>query len=397
MLARPSLLLFALGLAVVAGNVGCAADSVLDASGNDSAFTVENGDRFVVSATPQRIVLSKKVGGIDFPFDERSLREKAILIHPVERKASDGVYARVLDVTSEGSRYVVDARPLTLEEMTSITEDEIVRIYIDRRSSAKKDEPETMLSPSTIRPLGAGAEWTGLSFTGFDLGSGIDFSTPTFLSPGVKFDHSIEHVSLDPDALVDWSWETGLEVGFKADFEWKSKATISGKLSGEFFKSQTLEGPPLHGFVAIGPVPVPVTLQGKAHIACSAEAVGPAEITIDIEANAHLAASLRVAPERGVAPTEWIHEGRWPARASGGFSATPAVGATLSASVSCSVPRLEVHAAVAGVAGPYVAMSPTITFSQEGTKVETPIAAGVAAGMLGLGTGVEVTLYTWKP
>ena len=52
---------------------------------------------------------------------------------------------------------------------------------------------------------------------------------------------------------------------------------------------------------------------------------------------------------------------------------------------------------MAGIAGPYVAMAPTITLSEQGTTVETPIAAGVAAGMLGLDTGVEVTLYTWKP
>lgn len=397
-LARSSLLLLALGLTLFAGSAGCAAESELEASDSSAAFTVENGDRFVVSATPERIVLAKKVGDAAFPFDERSLRDKAILIHPVERKADDGVYARVLDVSSQGSKYVVDARPLTLEEMASITEDEIVRIYIDRKSTGKKTkEPGTVLSPATIHPLNGGTQVSGLAFSGFDLGSGVNFSSPFFLRPGVTFNHTIEHVSLEPDALVDWSWESGLELGFKADFEWKSKATISGKLSGEFFRSQTLEGPPLHGFVPIGPVAVPVTLQGKAHIKCSVAAAGPANITVDIAANAHLAASLRVAPQRGVAPTEWIHEGRWPAAASGGFSATSGLESTFSASVSCAVPRLEVHASVAGIAGPYLAMTPTIKLSGSGTTVETPIAAGVGAGMLGLGTGVEVTLYTWKP
>jgi len=396
-LARSSLLLASLSLALFAGSAGCAAETELDESAAAAAFTVENGDRFVISASPERIVLAKKVGDVAFPFNERSLRGKAILIHPVARKADEGVYARVLDVTTGSNRYVVDARPLTLEEMTSITEDEIVRIYIDRKSGSKKTAPGAVLSPSTIRPLGAGTSFNALSFSGFDLSSGVKFNTPSFIRPGITFEHTIEDVQLTPDALVDWSWEGGLELGFQADFAWKSKVEIGGRLSGEFFRSQTLEGPPVHGFVPIGPVPVPVSLQGKAYIACSAAAEGPANVTVDIEANAHLGASLRVAPERGVAPTEWVHEGRWPASASGSFSATPGIESTFSASVSCLVPRFEVHATVAGIAGPYVATAPKITTDEEGTRVEMPIIAGVGAGMLGLNTGVEVELYKWKP
>ena len=397
MLGRSSLLLAAVSLALFAGSAGCAVETDLDESAAAAAFTVENGDRFVISASSERIVLAKKVGEVAFPFDERSLRGKAILIHPVERKADEGVYARVLDVTSGSNRYIVDARPLTLAEMTSITEDEIVRIFIDRRSTSKKTEPGTVLSPSTIRPLGAGTSFNGLAFSGSDLNSGIKFQSPFFLRPGVTFKHTIEEVSIEPDALVDWSWESGLELGFQADFGWKSKLEIGGRLSGDFFKSQTLEGPPVHGFVPIGPVPVPVSLQGKAFIACSATVAGPASVTVDIEASAHLGASLRVAPEHGVSPLEWIHEGRWPASASGSFSATPGLEATFSTSISCSVPRLEVHATVAGIAGPYVATAPKITLNEEGTKVEMPIIAGVGAGMLGLASNVEVELYTWKP
>ena len=401
MLARSSTLLVVLGLAVLgAGSTGCSGDGADEGSASASAFTVENGDRFVVSATSERIVLAKKVRDVVFPFDQSSLRGKAILIHPVVRKVDEGVYARALDVRIEGATYVIDARPLTLEEMSDITEDEVVRIYIDRRSAANTNErePEIILSPATLlRPLGSGTSGSGRGASGLGFGSAEELGSPSMPRPGISFTHTIEKASLDPEALIDWSREGGLELGLKTELAWKSKAAVRGTLSGEFFRSKTLEGPPIHGFVPIGPVPVPVSLQGKAWIACSAAGVGPAEVGVEIEASARLAASLRVSPKRGVAVSEWVHEGRWPATANGSFTATPSVEAKFSATISCAVPRLEVHASIAGVAGPYVAMTPTIKLNENGTTVEVPIAVGVRAGVLGVGSGAEVMVYSWKP
>jgi hypothetical protein len=79
---------------------------------SESAFTVANGARFVVSATEDRIVLARHVVGVAFPFDEASLLGKAILIHPVEHRAEAGVYARALAVESKGDRLIVTSEPL---------------------------------------------------------------------------------------------------------------------------------------------------------------------------------------------------------------------------------------------------------------------------------------------
>ena len=123
-LRRSALWLCALAAGLVSG--ACAApEGDGAATTTESAFTVSNGDRFVVSATPERIVLSKSVGGVAFPFDESSLLGKAILIHPVDRRAAGGVYARALSIEVQDDRFVVTSTPLSLAEMEKITEDEI--------------------------------------------------------------------------------------------------------------------------------------------------------------------------------------------------------------------------------------------------------------------------------
>ena len=103
-----------LALAIMLGPVACADNptDVTDTS-TTSAFTVHNGDRFVVSARPERIVLKKSVDGVEFPFDEASLQGKAILIHAIKSKADEGVYARVVAVGTEKGNYVVGAKPLS--------------------------------------------------------------------------------------------------------------------------------------------------------------------------------------------------------------------------------------------------------------------------------------------
>jgi hypothetical protein len=379
--------------------VGCG-DGPSETSRSDSfsAYTVESGDRFVVSADPEHIVLKKEVDGAKFPFNEKSLEGKAILIHPVVARADDGVYARATEVRSEGDNYVIDAKPLTLAEMGSITEDEIVRIYIDAKRSAKRQQPDDgVLKPEMLRPLDAPMEMNGIAFTGFDFGSGVDFASPVFLRPGVAFKHTIETVSLEPEVFAGYTSEGGLELGFRGSFEWKSKLVLSGRVAGEFFKSPTMEGPPLVVFVPIGVVPVPISIRGSAWVTCVAAITGLANVNVAIEASASIGASLRAKPSLDEAPSNWVTEGSWPAAATGTADVTPTVDTPVGASVSCAIPRLEVHAAVAGVAGPYLAMAPTATINDHGATFDTKLIAGVGAGLLGIGSGVEVVLYTWKP
>jgi hypothetical protein len=92
-----------------------------------------------------------------------------------------------------------------------------------------------------------------------------------------------------------------------------------------------------------------------------------------------------------------VKSGRWPAEASGTAGVTPTLHGSWAGGVTCALPRIEVHAAIAGVAGPYIALTSNATLNRDGASVEAHVAGGVAAGMLGVGTGVEVTLYTWKP
>jgi hypothetical protein len=73
----------------------------------------------------------KHADGAAFPFDKASLAGRALLIHPIARDAATGVYARALSITDEGDHLVVEREPLTFQEMEAITEDQIVRIFID--------------------------------------------------------------------------------------------------------------------------------------------------------------------------------------------------------------------------------------------------------------------------
>ena len=150
-------------------------------------------------------------------------------------------------------------------------------------------------------------------------------------------------------------------------------------------------------YVPIGPIPVPVTLYGTAFVSCSAAIQGPAKVTINVAAHANVGGSLRVSPSRDTSLSEWVKEGPWPAEAKGTATATTTAESTWSASITCALPRIEVHASLAGIAGPYLAVSPRATLNTEGATIDAAFAAGLGAGITGLGTGVEVNLYTWKP
>ena len=385
---------------LVLGNVGCTSDNEPITRRGTTAYTVDHGDAFVVSATPEHIVIKKRVDDVDFPFDEQTLNGKAVLIHPVVDRAAEGVYSRATAVQADGDTYVIDARPLTLEEMGTIAEDDIVRIYMDVKSLPQKDLPTNTLKPEafpTFHTLAFSAN--GAGFNGFSL-AGFDFGSPIAAKPGVSFSQTIEEASLSPQVLADYSSDAGFALGFRGDMAFKSKIKFSGKVSGEFFHSQELESPPLPLYVPIGPVPVPVTLKGKAFVSCSAAATGLVDLTFDVALSASLSASLQVNPS-GDDPSKWVTEGPWPNQASGSASVTPSVsldGDNLGAAVACAVPRIEVHADVAGIAGPYLALYPLAMLSvADGYSFQTKFAAGVSAGALGFNTGVEVVLYTWKP
>ncbi len=373
------------GCSVPAGD-GAATASV-------SAFTVDHGDRFVVSATPERIVVSKEVDGVRFPFDEGSLLGKAILIHPVARRAATGVYARALDVATVGDQLVVTSEPLTLTEMENIAEDDIVRIYVDATwkdlasdlSSARNVSPRTS---GSLGPVG----FNGLDFSGF-----LGLSRPALLAPGITLSHELKNVSFAPEVLVDWTRENGLELGMRAALTWQSKLTIGGRVGGEFYHSMTLDSPPLVVAVPIGAVPVPVTLSASAFVSCSAVSTGPVAVELTIDVDASAGGSFYVHPTASSLPTSWVHEGRWKPAASGTASITPGIESAAGPTISCAVPRIELKALVAGAAGPFFAITPVISMSGPSPDFSVTLSAGLQGKVLGYSGGAEVTLLTWKP
>jgi hypothetical protein len=356
-------LFLVLGLALIVP--ACAGTDVGEPQAtSDSAFTVEGGDKYVISASPEEVVLAKKVGDVAFPFDATALRGKALLIHPVHGKAEGGVYIRAQSVEDDLDRLVVKGAPLSFEEMEHITEDDIVRIYIDRaRPEAQTafDIPVTALQRS---------------------------SSPVV---GVTVAHEVEKAKLAPTPLVKWTESDGLELGLRLDFEWKSKLVARGEKGGEIFRSPTLESVPYVVLVPIGPAPVPVTFTASAFVSCTASVNGVFDASFAFAAEASIAASVRI--RNGS-----IEEGSWPATANGTASVEPKFEMNERMSMSCTIPRIEVRAAVASVAGAYLALVPVADMSTEnGPSFEAALFAGVDARLFGFTVAKEVKLYSWKP
>ncbi len=374
-------------LALLLAPANCSPEGDDASAASTSAFTVESGDRFVVSATSDQIVLHKEVDGTAFPFDDQALLGKAILIHPVAHRADEGVYARANAVHDGGDRWIVDASPLTLSEMESISEDDVVRIYIDPDRSSSPT-----LAPSSLHPR----SFDGFAFDGFNLSNGFSLQTPSFARAGVTFSLQLQELSLAPQAVVEWSQDEGLELGFKGALDWKASLVLSGNVAGELFRSQTITSPHVTLFVPIGPVPVPVVLEAAGFVSCSATLSGPVDVTLALEAHASLGGSMKVKPSTGDSPANWVSQGRWAPEASGSASATPTYQGVLGGGFACSIPRIEARAYVAGVAGPYLAVTPTTAVDQDGVHVEGHVSAGAGAALLGTGVGVEVNLYAWK-
>lgn len=371
-----------------ASAVGCAPEEEEDASSAESAFTVERGDRFIVSATPTKVVLRKRVDNIEFPFDEKSLLGKALLVHPVAERAETGVYSRVTDVALRNGRYEVECEPLTFEEMRGIPEDDVVRIYMDPR--ARGVQPVSF----DLKPMGTSSTTFSnpLDFTTF-----IGLGNPAFLKPGVTINHKVERAELRPEVLANYDGETGLEVGMRASLSWRSKLTVGGRVGGTLFKSATAQTAPYLVFVPIGWFPIPVSITASAYVTCAAVVTGPITVEVALAADASVGGSMRVNPSFQTDPRTWITEGSWPAHATGSASATPTVTTTGQGSVKCVIPRVEVKALVAGISGPYLAISPTTTMDTSGARFSAMVSGGISGELFGQGIAAEVPLFEWKP
>lgn len=388
-------MLRAIGLALVVGSAlvtGCAAPAE-DASDSAAAFTVASGARFVVSAKPEKVVFRREVDGVKFPFDEASLVGKAILVHPIPGRSETGVYSRAKSIVTKGDRYEITAEPLSLEQMAALSEDEIVRVFIDPKSEQQHFAGATLEARSVdVLDPGFGFRGTDLNsfnMDGFNLAGGIDFGKPAMLRPGVAFSNTVERASFVPEVLLSYT-DAGLDVGFRGSLSWSSTFAISGMISGDFYRSPALKTPPAVVFVPIGWVPVPVTIRGVASVFCSVSVTGPADLQVKLTANARVGGSLRFKASLD----KPVQGGPWKAEASGSAGMTPRIGGTFGAGLECELPRVEVHADVVGIVGPYVAASLVAGLdTEEGPSVAARLKAGFGTGLAEGVPSPEIGIY----
>ncbi len=391
--------LFALlGVVAIAslGSAGCAAPDE-DSAASEAAYTVPNGAKHVVSAEPRRVVLRKEVDGNTFPFAAEELVGKAIIIHPINEKTEQGVYAWVRSADERAGNYELTTEPLGLEEMEEITEPQIVRIYLDRSLTQLRGDGAQLasfgLATPSVRPLGWGGALTGELPLEGEIGN-------IAIAPRVKVWQQDGSLSFRPQGKVDYQRGRGLELGFRVDYNWESTLAFDAEFrAGMVFETPRVRTPRTVVAVPIGPVPVPVTLGLAGSFECKALGAVEAKGAIKIRINASFGGSSFIKPSTRVPPSRWVTQGSWPYAARGSASVRPVgtFSAAPGAEAECLVPRIDLETLVAGVAGPFIALAPAVEISGEGVEIGVELKAGVEATLLGREARGEVVLLSWHP
>lgn len=140
-------------------------------------------------------------------------------------------------------------------------------------------------------------------------------------------------------------------------------------------------------------------LKATAFVSCNATLVGPVLAEVSFDTHATVAASAYIRPSVTTPPSEWVTEGAFPGEATGDFKvARIGVSPTLAGSFECGVPRIELQALVAGVAGPYIAAVGSATLDEDQVGFEGQIRAGFTADFFAVGKyAYEKVVYRWKP
>lgn len=397
-LALPVAVALALSLAA------CSPAATEDGSTSE-AYTVENGDRFLVSASPGKVVFKKEEGGRAFPFAPSEIRGKAILIHPVKQKLDAGLYARALAVEETESTFVVTTEALRFDEMENLEESGILRIYVDRAlpkpvdgtattSLGARSLAETLgVDTNNVRP----SAWGGL--LNGELGLEGEISNFS-VAPNARVWQESGSLNMKTGARAGWQRGRGLELGFDMTYAWSSTLAFEGELSaGYVFETPKVRTPRVVVAVPIGPVPVPVTLGLAGSFECRAGGGASIKGKVRIELAASFGGSSFIRPSATKPPSQWVTPGAWPWHASGRGSVTRQgqVDIEPGASIECAVPRIDLETLVAGVAGPYLTLAPTASVGTEGLELGVEVKAGLEAELFGREARGEVTLLSWKP
>lgn len=405
---RPTnfLALFALLVAPALG--GCASEAA-ESEADTAAYTVASGHEFVVRASPNEVVLHRTVNGRAFPVAGDAMVGKAILIHPIEGKAEGGVYARVLSAHHDAMNLVLATEPLTLEEMTALSEDDVVRIYLDPSLSTARPETEALRPASDPFGLEVGGvrprSWGGLLNGEFTPMGEIEIAPDVKLENNLTVTHDGGHLSLVPQVMTSYSRAQGLELGLRSRFAWDSSLSFKGdtNVRAKIFRTPRVGPPGVWVTVPIGPFPVPVRLRLVAFLEC--ESMGKVQFdgTLAIHVAANIGGSIRLVPSAAPLST-WVTQGPWPFEIGGAASAnlTGDIRFGAGSGIECSLPRVELETLIAGVDGPYLAIASEARralseqLSAE-NSMNITLKVGMRGKLFGREANSELDLLSWTP
>lgn len=429
-------LLAALSLSVAPA---CSPGSTGDAT--DDALTLDDASKFVVSATPDRIVLQKQVADATFPLEAADLVGKALMIHPIKGRAEGGVFSWARKVEDTGSQIIVQGELLDFDDLMQLDadprgEDRIVRIYVDDKlvpvdKAPNTATPQAALTASSASgglttrsldlPIDLGLEPRGLS--GALTGEFPQVWIWTELSKRGSGFANVSDVQSDgfkANFNTTFGIEKGrsIDLGFSFNADWKVSFRLNAVAGGREPIFETKQLPLLEraGFIPISGVPVPAMLRVYAYSGCYA--VGGLKFSGKITAGVHVAASasVRFSPREGE-PEKWIEPGNLP----NALDVTPFVeaeGVAPSAGIMCHVGRVNADLEIgricrgpletcgAMVIAPYLGLVPQVFVSdgaligqEPGLKsfLSASLRFGAWGKLFGRGVSAELDLLRWAP
>ena len=433
---RVASLLSLLGLVGLLGVVNACAPAAEESGSSEEAITLDDAAKFVVSATPERVVLRKEVDGERFPLAASELLGKALLVHPIRGKAEGGVFLWAHQVRDAGDELVVTGELLDFDDLVTLDadprgEERIVRIYIDAALKPVEQAPNQAptqapggVVTSSIDPfadLDFGVRTRNISgaltgnFPQVWAWSEITKNTSAFASvSNVKADGFRSNFNTE----FGMAKGTGIDLGFTGSVDWKLQFDLNAVAGGRtaLFETPQIVLLERMGFIPIAGIPVPSMLRVYAYSGCYA--VGGLKYQGTITAGIHVSASASVhfTPSQGD-PTTWIRPGNIPNK----LEVEPfvdAVGPAPSAGIVCHVGRVNVDLEIgrickgpketcgAMVIAPYLGLVPQVFVSdgrliaqEPGAKayLSASLRFGAYGRMFGKGVSAEIDLLRWAP
>jgi hypothetical protein len=397
--------------------LGCSASSQ-SVDGSAANLTADNGAKYVVRADASHVVLRKVADGRPLPVGPGDLTGKLILIHPLPGVAETGVFSWARSVKDAGDTLEIDAEPCGVDELATLREDQIVRIYEDSTIPKFGDGAPSTVSGATVGSLLPTTEGDirPLGFDGALLGKPVQVKNIPFGAVAGFVGTIVPTVSdfvLDPRLVI--GVDHGLEFGARLHFETDVSVALKGRIqvgapaggvvapAGQAFTFLDQEQTVVDRWVIvpIAGVPVPFNIGLSFGARCSA-IVGVAletslQLHIGLDAGGSFvfdpqgSSDLSTAFKAGSVPNHLDGNG---SIGFGGITLDPAAG------LNCQFPRVTLGFGLPGdVAKVYVAVS-AVTAVGDATipnNFSAQLAAGVSGQVLGHSAHAELVLVRWMP